>query len=119
MAAFNDFSARFLETIDAMEVSDYKVWNTLESLSKETMSKIRRGVCGVSMNTLSDFVMLFDNVNANYILTGRGPMFLTPDLLQNESEQSIDALERMSNELERLRKENERLKQQLKKKESA
>lgn len=65
----------FLETIEKLELTDYKVWNTLENLSKATMSKIRRGICGVSMNTLQEFCQMY-KVNANYILTGKGPMFL-------------------------------------------
>lgn len=48
MEAFNDYTYRFLETIEKLGLTDYKVWNTLENLSKATMSKIRRGICGVS-----------------------------------------------------------------------
>lgn len=75
MEAFNDYTYRFLETIEKLELTDYKVWNTLENLSKATMSKIRRGICGVSMNTLQEFCQTYQ-VNANYILTGKGNMFL-------------------------------------------
>lgn len=39
MEAFNDYTYRFLETIEKLELTDYKVWNTLENLSKATMSK--------------------------------------------------------------------------------
>ena len=75
MAAFNEYSERFLEIIDELEYSDYKVWNEVKSLSKATMSKIRRGVCGVSMNALSDFIEQYPEVNADYIITGRGSKF--------------------------------------------
>ena len=75
MEAFNDYTFRFLETIDKLGLTDSKVWNTLENLSKATMSKIRRGICGVSMNTLQEFCQIYQ-VNANYILTGKGDMFL-------------------------------------------
>lgn len=75
MEAFNDYTFRFLETIDKLGLTDYKVWNTLENLSKATMSKIRRGICGVSMNTLQEFCQIYQ-VNANYILTGKGDMFV-------------------------------------------
>lgn len=80
MAAFNEFSERFLEIIDELGYSDYKVWNEVESLSKATMSKIRRGVCGVSMNALSDFVAKYPNVSAHYIITGRGSKWVTTDV---------------------------------------
>lgn len=76
MAAFNEYSERFLEIIDELEYSDYKVWNEVKSLSKATMSKIRRGVCGVSMNTLSDFIEQYPEVNADYIITGRGDKWI-------------------------------------------
>lgn len=78
MEAFNDYTCRFLETIEKLELTDYKVWNTLENLSKATMSKIRRGICGVSMNTLQEFCQTYQ-VNANYILTGKGDMFLNSE----------------------------------------
>lgn len=76
MAAFNEYSERFLEVIDELNYSDYKIWNEVESLSKATMSKIRRGVCGVSMNALSDFVAQYPEVNADYIITGRGDKWI-------------------------------------------
>lgn len=73
MDAFNVYTSRFLEVIDSLKISDYQVWNNLESLSKGTMSKIRCGRVGVSMNVLHEFCNKY-NVNANYILTGEGEM---------------------------------------------
>lgn len=86
MAAFNEYSERFLDVIEKLGFSDYKVWNEVESLSKATMSKIRRGLCGVSMNTLCDFVAEYPQVNADYIITGRGSMFIQ----EQESDSGID-----------------------------
>lgn len=86
MAAFNEYSERFLDVIEKLGFSDYKVWNDVESLSKATMSKIRRGLCGVSMNTLCDFVAEYPQVNADYIITGRGSMFIQ----EQESDSGID-----------------------------
>ena len=76
MGAFNDYTERFLATIDAMGIKDSDVVNSLDDLSKGTMSKIRTGRCGVSMNTLQAFCMAYQNTNPDYILTGRGEMFL-------------------------------------------
>ena len=56
MDAFNVYTSRFLEVIDYLKISDYQVWNNLESLSKGTMSKIRCGRVGVSMNVLYEFL---------------------------------------------------------------
>ena len=76
MGAFNDYTERFLATIDAMGIKDSDVVNSLDDLSKGTMSKIRTNRCGVSMNTLQSFCLAFPNTNPDYILTGRGEMFL-------------------------------------------
>lgn len=76
MEAFNDYTGRFLATIEAMGLKDSEVVNALEDLSKGTMSKIRNARCGVSMNTLQEFCIAYPNVSSNYIITGRGNMFL-------------------------------------------
>lgn len=105
MEAFNDYTYRFLETIEKLELTDYKVWNTLENLSKATMSKIRRGICGVSMNTLQEFCQTY-NVNANYILTGRGSMFLENEIsaLSEERKEDDSDVSLTYDELSRLHK---------------
>lgn len=100
MEAFNDYTYRFLETIEKLELTDYKVWNTLENLSKVTMSKIRRGICGVSMNTLQEFCQTYQ-VNANYILAGKGPMFIE-DEDSGLSQQDTDSVSLSYDELSRL-----------------
>lgn len=76
MEAFNDYTGRFLAAIEAMGLKDSEVVNALEDLSKGTMSKIRNARCGVSMNTLHEFCMAYPNVSSDYIITGRGNMFL-------------------------------------------
>ena len=76
MEAFNDYTERFLATIEAMGLKDSEVANALEDLSKGTMSKIRNARCGVSMNTLQEFCNAYPRVSSDYIITGRGSMFL-------------------------------------------
>lgn len=93
MAAFNEYSERFLNVIEQLDLSDYKVWNEVESLSKATMSKIRRGICGVSMNTLCDFVDKYPKVNADYIITGRGSMFIDEETQNDINEDMIIKLQ--------------------------
>ena len=132
MEAFNDYTYRFLETIEKLELTDYKVWNTLENLSKATMSKIRRGICGVSMNTLQEFCQTY-NVNANYILTGKGDMFLdteksTSENIASQSQKMYKdtitgkdkeianlkaEIERMKSEIDKLTGQNEIMREQL------
>lgn len=129
----NAYSERFLQVIDKLEVTDYKVWNTLENLSKSTMSKIRRGICGVSMNTLQEFCQTY-NVNANYILTGKGNMFLDTgkapansltasqnqrmfeDMIKDKDNQIADLkaeIERMKSAMDKLTGQNEIMREQL------
>lgn len=129
----NAYSERFLQVIDKLEVTDYKVWNTLENLSKSTMSKIRRGICGVSMNTLQEFCQTY-NVNANYILTGKGNMFLDTgkapansltasqnqrmfeDVIKDKDNQIADLkaeIERMKSAMDKLTGQNEIMREQL------
>ena len=110
MAAFNDYSERFLDVIEKLGLSDYKVWNEVESLSKATMSKIRRGICGVSMNTLCDFIDKYPQVNADYILTGRGSMFIQEQEDYNMEElisQLKEELTAAQNEIVRLKEDND------------
>lgn len=97
MAAFNDYTDRFLQVIEKLGYSDYKVWNEVESLSKATMSKIRRGICGVSMNTLCDFVSKYPEVNADYIITGRGNMFMNATINEDVSDVIIQLQEELKN----------------------
>lgn len=40
MDAFNVYTSRFLEVIDSLKISDYQVWNNLESLSKGQCLKL-------------------------------------------------------------------------------
>lgn len=118
MEAFNDYTYRFLETIEKLELTDYKVWNTLENLSKATMSKIRRGICGVSMNTLQEFCQTY-NVNANYILTGKGDMFLdteksTSENIASQSQKMYkDTITSKDKEIANLKAEIERMKSEI------
>lgn len=117
MAAFNEYSERFLYVIEKLGFSDYKVWNEVESLSKATMSKIRRGLCGVSMNTLCDFVKEYPQVNADYIITGRGSMFIQEQESYDSAinEQNEELIEKLQAELKEAYTEIGRLNMELNK----
>lgn len=115
----NEITKRFVGTYKEMGLTGYRMGKETTSITKQKISNIEKGITEVTAEILSDFSSAYPSVNANYILTGRGSMFLTSDMSQSESEQSTDVLEMMSNEIEKLRKENEELKNQLKKKESA
>lgn len=74
--AINAYSERFLQVIDKLGVTDYFVWNNCDSISKAQMSHIRTGKGGASLSIIEAFCNQFPQVNANYILTGKGSMFL-------------------------------------------
>lgn len=80
MDAYNEFSERFLNVVEKLHVSDYSIWNSVEGITKEQLSKIRRGVGGASLNIIRDFCSHYKRVNADYILTGRGEPLLHEDI---------------------------------------
>lgn len=76
---FNEYAERFLAAIEALGLSDYKVWNSLPSLSKGTMSKIRTGRTGASKNVLNEFASIYTEVSPAWLLTGKGSMLRTEE----------------------------------------
>ena len=74
--ATNAYSERFLQVIDKLGVTDYFIWNNCDAISKAQMSHIRTGKGGASISIIESLCNKFPQVNANYILTGKGDMFL-------------------------------------------
>lgn len=68
---------RFFEVTKSLELTDYRIYTDIEAITKNMIVKLRNGdVEEVSTKILVPFCLAFPNVNANYILTGRGDMFL-------------------------------------------
>lgn len=68
---------RFYEVMDSLSLNDYKVHTGIERITKNMMSKLRQGHTEeVSVKILIPFCEAYPQVNANYILTGKGGMFL-------------------------------------------
>ena len=68
---------RFHEVMDSLGLSDYKVYTSIEGITKNMISKLRQGHTEeVSVKILMPFCEAYPQVNANYILTGKGNMFL-------------------------------------------
>lgn len=82
----NAYSERFLQVIDKLGVTDYFVWNNCDAISKAQMSHIRTGKGGASLSIIEAFCNQFPQVNANYILTGKGSMFLNNDELSSSTD---------------------------------
>lgn len=71
---------RFFEVTKSLELTDYRIYTDIEAITKNMIVKLRNGdVEEVSTKILVPFCLAFPNVNANYILTGRGDMFLNED----------------------------------------
>ena len=68
---------RFFKVMASLNLTDYRVYTDVKGVTKNMMVKLRNGETQeVSTKILQPFCEAFPNVNANYILTGNGSMFL-------------------------------------------
>lgn len=74
MEAKNGYSERFWQMIDELKVDSSVLRGFGISTSLE--SKTRNGVQSISLKVILKALEYFPQVNANYILTGKGKMFL-------------------------------------------
>lgn len=98
---------RFHEVMDSLGLSDYKVYTSIEGITKNMISKLRQGHTEeVSVKILMPFCEAFPQVNANYILTGRGSMFLENEIsaLSEERKEDDSDVSLTYDELSRLHK---------------
>lgn len=72
----NDVTSRFVRTYKEMGLTGYRMGKDCSSITKQKISNIEKGVTEVTADILADFALAYENVNANYILTGKGDMFL-------------------------------------------
>ena len=76
---------RFYEVRDALNLTDYKIYTSVEGITKNMLDKLRQGlVTEVSIKILKPFIEAYPQVNVNYILTGRGSMFNQEQRTDNE-----------------------------------
>lgn len=69
---------RLYEVMDALGLSDYRVYTDVPEITKNMMVKLRNGETKeVSSKILKPFCKHYQQVNPTYILIGEGPMFLT------------------------------------------
>lgn len=59
-----------------MGLTGYRMGKDCSSITKQKISNIEKGITEVTTDILADFALAYENVNANYILTGKGSMFL-------------------------------------------
>lgn len=84
-----NYSIRFIEVLDALKLTGYKL-NGIGKITKQKISNIKNDITEVKTDVLSDFCIAFPQVNANYILTGRGSMFLENEISALSEERKED-----------------------------
>ena len=100
-----NYSIRFIEVLDALKLTGYKL-NGIGKITKQKISNIKNDITEVMTDVLSDFCIAFPQVNANYILTGRGSMFLENEIsaLSEERKEDDSDVSLTYDELSRLHK---------------
>ncbi len=83
----NNVTRRFIETYKNMGLTGYRMGKDCNSITKQKISNIENGLTEASIDMVSDFCDVYSNVNANYILTGKGSMFLEEE---NGNEKRIE-----------------------------
>lgn len=91
----NSVKERFYETMEALNLTDYRVYTDVEGITKNMMVKLRNGETNeVSTKILMPFLSKYSDVDANYILTGRGtPLRQQPEVTQIFHPKSIEKTE--------------------------
>lgn len=77
----NKTSERWLEVLSELKLqkiveSDAALAKSVNGLTKQKLYNVKVGDNGVKLEILEAFFEAFPNVNANYVLTGKGSMFL-------------------------------------------
>lgn len=83
-----DFSARFVEVVESLGQNGYKL-DGVGCITKQKMSNIRNGITDVKTEVVAELCNAFPKVNANYILTGKGSMFLDEDMRADDSVKTL------------------------------
>lgn len=97
----NDVTRRFIETYKEMGLTGYRMGKKCPSITKQKISNIENNLTEASIDMVSNFCEIYSNVNANYILTGKGPMFIE-DEDSGSSQQDTDSMSLSYDELSRL-----------------
>lgn len=71
-----DARDRFFEVRDALGLTDYRIYTDVEGATKSMLDRLRQGVTTeISNKWFIPFLEAYPEVNANYILTGKGSKF--------------------------------------------
>lgn len=71
-----DARDRFFEVRDALGLTDYRIYTDVKGATKSMLDRLRQGVTTeISNKWFIPFLEAYPEVNANYILTGKGSKF--------------------------------------------
>lgn len=100
---------RFYSVVQELGLNDYQLFTKIDGITKNMAYKLRSGLTEeVSIKILIPFLQAYPNVNANYILTGKGSMFISDggsidyafyNIKAEADKEKIEALERENREL--------------------
>lgn len=113
MVTIREHSPRYLEAMDYIMESRGM---TLELFAKSlevgrtTLSQVRNGSQNASIDVIAKTCMVYPEINASYILTGRGSMFIQEQGTDEDTIRELKGLlSEATMEIKRLREENELL----------
>lgn len=100
--AHNIYAERFINVIDSLNITDYKLANMIDMLHPN-LSRVCSGSSGVSLRILNNLCLAFPNINADYLLNGRGDMFITDNAGQKvecNTDDAFDIINRLQASIE-------------------
>lgn len=81
---------RFFEVLNYLKVSGYKLSKQSELVTQQKLTNARNGRNIISTDVVMELCRLYEQVNPNYILTGKGSMLKTGDISQTGSNNSAN-----------------------------
>lgn len=115
----NDVTNRFVRTYKEMRLTGYRMGKDCPSITKQKISNIENGITEVTAEILADFLSAYEKVNANYILTGRGKMFISDseepaqDVTKGTEDAVFKLFEKIFSELSGIKAQNAEMSSEL------
>jgi hypothetical protein len=83
----NNVTKRFFEAIEMLGETPYRIAKNVPVATNAKLSNAKNGANEIAIDVVSGVCSYYRNVNADYILTGRGKPLLTPE--EQEAAESI------------------------------
>lgn len=96
MAFKKEHSYRVKAALEALNIQDALIVKTT-GLSKSTISHIMTEAQDASIDALAKIVASYPNINANYILTGNGSMFI--DSIESNEDSDSETINKENQDL--------------------